>query len=499
MQKPKLLSDYRIKLMSVIVAVAAVILFTITTNRNAVFKDLVLTRDRQRIDSIGKLVASEVNKYIREDSVENIRSILTFIDNQIEVDFISIIGPNGIVIHSTLKEIEGLPAPYEDSSEIAREIGATYIKSYPIEFEGTIIGYVQAGYDMTPTKETLQASFRKALITNFVLLAVIFIIGWFLSDMLMRPLKDVKKGARKISRGDFSVRLPVKANDSLGQLAKSMNDMAVQLDELTQNMQKEIDRATLNLQKTNQKLQEQKKKLKNKNKKLRELDKLKSDLISMVSHELKTPLTSMIGFGKTLLIRELSKDKTDKYLNIIVTEGKRLSYLVDEFLDVSRIESGEFSIIPNTFNFKKFLKHIVEVHRSQSNIKIRLELDNTDIDVKWDMNSVQQVILNMVDNAARYSPEGKPIDIIASMEQKEVIIKVRDYGPGIKEKDLDNIFDKFYRADDKINARNKGTGLGLAIAKNIIEMHGGSLDVRLPSGGGAEFIIKLPREVETGE
>ncbi|MFO7810087.1 MAG: HAMP domain-containing sensor histidine kinase [Candidatus Delongbacteria bacterium] len=481
--------------MSVIVAVAAAILFTMTANRHGDFKNLLLARDRQRIDSIGKLVASEVNKYLKGESVEDIRSILTFIENQIEIDFISIIGTNDTVSYSTLRKIEGRPSPYQDSSEIAREIGETYVKSYPIEFDGALIGYVQAGYDMTPTKKIMQRSFRKAMGVNFILLSVIFITGWVLSDMLMRPLKDVKKRAEDIARGNFSVRLPVKSKDILGELAKSMNNMAVQLNELTRNMQEKIDRATLTLQKTNQKLQEQKKELKNKNEKLRELDKLKSDLISMVSHELKTPLTSMIGFGKTLLIRDLSEDKIRKYLNIIVSEGNRLSFLVDKFLDVSRIESGEFSIAPHTFELKEFLKDVIEIHRSQSDVEIRPELKEASINVRWDMNAIKQVLLNLLDNAARYNPEGKPIDITTDVSQEKVIIKVRDYGPGIKKENIDKIFDKFYRSDDKVNARNKGTGLGLSISKNIIELHSGSLEARLPSGSGSEFIVKLPREV----
>ncbi|MGM0442474.1 MAG: ATP-binding protein [Elusimicrobiota bacterium] len=500
MKIPELLSDYRIKLMSVICAIAAIILFLITTERNSALRELVLTRDLKRVNSIGRLVASEVGKYFRGESVEDIHSILSFIDKQTEINFILILENDGTVQYSNLKDLEGQPSPYEDSSEITREIGETYIRSFPIGYEEDPIGYVQLGYDMTPTKKTIHRSFQKALFSNFFLLVLIFFIGWYFSDRLMQPIKEVKKGAKSIARGNFSVRVPVRSKDILGQLAKSMNDMAGQLDELTKNMQKKIDETTSSLQKTNQKLQDQKKELKEKNEQLRELDKMKSDLISMVSHELKTPLTSMVGFGKTLLIRDLSEEKTRKYLKIIVSEGNRLAYLVDEFLDISRIESGEFSINPDTFDLQEFLEEIVEIQRSQSDIKIRLNInDKENIKVKWDMNAVKQIILNILDNARRYSPDEKSVDINTDISDNEVKIKIRDYGPGVPEKDIDKIFDKFYRAHDKINARNKGTGLGLSIAKNIIEIHKGTLKVRRPEGNGTEFIVKLPKKVENNE
>lgn len=491
--------DYRIKLMAVIIFAASIILLLISLNRNAVLKELILERDKKRLDSIGKLVASEIDKYIRGKSVEDIRSILSLVDNQTEVEFVSIIAQNGVVEYSTIRNIEGYPNPYRDSGSMSKEIGEIYIKSFPIEVEDVNIGFVQTGYDMTPTRRTIQQSFRKSMISNFVLLTVIFITGWVLSDILMKPLDDVKEGAETIARGNFSVRLPVKSKDILGKLAQSMNEMARQLEDLTRNMQNKIDRATTNLKKTNEKLKRKSEELKEKNERLKELDKMKSDLVSMVSHELKTPLTSMIGFGKTILIRKLPENKVKKYLKIIVSEGKRLSYLVDEFLDISRIDSGEFKIIPHKFNLKDFFESEIEKQRSQNNAKIRLKLVNTDIDVKWDINAVKQVIFNLLDNACRYNPPEKAIDVTVAVRKSKVSIKVRDYGPGVRKEDTDKIFEKFYRAGDKVNAKTKGTGLGLSITKSIIELHGGSIQVRSPKGGGTEFVIRMPKVIESDE
>lgn len=488
--------DYRIKLMSGIILAASMILFMLTVNRNAVLKELVLDRDSRRLDSIGKLAANEVDKYIRGESVEDIRSILDVVQNQDEIKFISIIGTDDIVNYSTIEDIEGKPTPYTDSDSMAMAIGGTYIRSFPITFHGESIGSIQVGYDMVPTQTTVQSSFRKALISNIILLAVLFIIGWFFSAFLMRPLKDVKNAAESIARGDFSLRLPVKSKDILGQLAQSMNEMAQQLAEYAENMQQKIDRATLELKEKNKELEIQRETLRKKNEQLRELDKMKSDFVSMVSHELKTPLTSMVGFGKTMLIRELPPDKVETYLNTIVSEGKRLSYLVDEFLDVSRIQSGEFNIVPHKFILKDFIKEVIETHQAQSNVEVRHKLSGADTEVKWDMNAVKQVMLNLIDNASRYTPQGKPVDVTAQIEDEAVNIKVRDYGPGIRKEDVSKIFDKFYRAEDKVNAKNKGSGLGLSIAKSVIELHEGSIDVRLPANGGTEFIIRLPKEVQ---
>jgi signal transduction histidine kinase len=481
---------------SVIIFVASVVLFLFTVERNTVLKDLVLARDRKRLGSIGKLVANEVDKYIRGKSFEDIQNILTAVQNQDEIKFISIIGIDNIVNYSTIEHIRGKLNPYTDSDSMVKEIGETYIKSFPIEFEDEIIGYVQVGYDMVPTKKTIHSSFRNALFSNCMFLVGLFIIGWYLSGALLKPLNDVRQGAKSIARGNFSLRLPVKSKDILGQLAQSMNEMAQQLGELTGNMQQKIDRATLDLKETNKKLESQKEELRKKNEQLRELDKMKSDFVSLVSHELKTPLTSMIGFGKTMLIRKLPEYKVEKYLKIIVSEGKRLSYLVDEFLDISRIQSGEFNITPHKFSLKVFIKDVIETHQAQSNVEVQHKLTGADTEVEWDMNAVKQVILNLIDNASRYNPRGKPVDVTAETEDEAVNIKVRDYGPGIRKEDISKIFDKFYRADDKVNIKNKGSGLGLSIAKSIIELHQGSINVRLPVDGGTEFIIRLPKEVK---
>ncbi len=489
----QIVSDYRLKLMIAIVFTAFLMLFAFSLNRTEVFKELMFERDLKRLDSIGKLAAREIDEYIRGESVEDIREILDIVDNQTEIEFISVLSPDGVVRFSTYRKIEGEINPTRDTEDFWEKEKDIFIKSYPVEIDEVTAGEIQIGYDMRPTKDSIRISRMRALIFNFITVIILFFVGWALSGFLLRPLRNVTAASKRIARGDFSVRLPVKSQDIIGNLAMSMNNMAEQLEGLTGSMEKKVREATRNLNKTNKMLQSQKEELKKKNEKLKEMDKMKSDFVSLVSHELKTPLTSIVGYAKTLLIRDEPEEKKKKYLNVIVSEGSRLASLVDRFLDISMIDSGEFEIVTHEFKLKEFMEETVRFYRKNSSTEIRMEIEEN-IKVRWDMNAMKQAVGNLIDNALRFTPVDKGVDIKVTIPGDNVNIKIKDYGPGIDEKEFGRIFQKFYRKKNKANAKNKGSGLGLAIVKSIVEMHNGKVSIKSSPGEGAEFTMELPQK-----
>lgn len=278
-----------------------------------------------------------------------------------------------------------------------------------------------------------------------------FLIGIFFADRLTKPLKMVKDATHKISKGDFTVRAQKVSNDEIGMLADSFNKMAVDLSQL---------------------------------------DNMKNEFISNISHELRTPLTSIKGFAITALDETEVDSRLYEYLNIINNEADRLTSLVDELLDFSRMESNRLRIYNDEFDISNLIKETIIMLKpaiERAGVKI-LYIGPESLLMDGDKNRIKQVIVNLIDNASKASKNNDTIKI-ELYQNNYVIIKVIDEGCGIPKDEIKKIFDRFYRS---ANAKYSGTGLGLSIVKMIIEAHNGKIDVESELGKGTTFIITLP-------
>ena len=226
------------------------------------------------------------------------------------------------------------------------------------------------------------------------------------------------------------------------------------------------------------------------------INKLKSDFVTNVSHQLKTPLTSIKMFAETLKMGKItSKEKTDQYHDLIIREADRLTHFVDTILNFSKIESGQ-----KIYNFEKgdiakLVRETAERFKQEfiakdSVLKLNIE-DNIPM-VELDIQTMAEAIQNLLDNAIKYSKDNKEITINVKRESNYAIIEISDRGSGIAKEELGHIFDKFYRVESPISAGVKGTGLGLSFAKNIVESHKGKIEAHSQVGAGSTFIIKLP-------
>ncbi len=229
----------------------------------------------------------------------------------------------------------------------------------------------------------------------------------------------------------------------------------------------------------------------------REVDRIKTELVSMVAHELKSPLTSIFGFSELLLESDMKDPQLIEYAHIIMTESSRLTDLVNKFLDLTRLESGRTEIKMNPFELVSVVEKMMDSHKQQTDkkaIKVILEIPDDLPLVMGDQDMIEQVLLNLLSNAVKYSPKRSKVGIEAKEDNGKVLVSVIDNGYGIPKESLQHIFDKFYRVADSTNDNEiEGSGLGLTLAKEIIQHHGGEIKVQSRLGVGSVFSFTLPK------
>ena len=227
---------------------------------------------------------------------------------------------------------------------------------------------------------------------------------------------------------------------------------------------------------------------------LRRLSALRADFVSLVSHELRSPMAAVIGAARTLQQRwrELQPEQREAFLALIGDETTRLAALIGDVLDTSRIDAGTFSYRFGPVDVGALVEETVAAASvGQDEVPVTAEIAPSLPTVRGDAERLRQVFVNLVDNAVKYSPAGEPVDVRVAQNDGTVIVAVTDRGPGIAPNDQRVIFEKFGRI--ATGSSKPGTGLGLFIARSIAEAHGGSLEVSSSPGRGSTFTVRLPR------
>jgi signal transduction histidine kinase len=234
--------------------------------------------------------------------------------------------------------------------------------------------------------------------------------------------------------------------------------------------------------------------IKKQNERLKELDRMKSEFLSTAAHELRTPLTSILGFSEILLKKKLDEERKNRFLKIINEESAGLAGLINDLLDLSRIESGRgFRIKKAPTDVKDIILENVDLFKYQTDKHtFEVNIPRDLVKIEADKDKIDQVMENLLSNAVKFSPQGGKITVSLKKADKLVKISVADTGMGIPKKDLPHIFEKFYRADNASTMVIRGTGLGLGIVKYIIESHGGEISAESKLGKGSTFSFTLP-------
>jgi signal transduction histidine kinase len=297
--------------------------------------------------------------------------------------------------------------------------------------------------------------------------ALVLLFGAWVARGVARPVRRMAVGAADVARGDLAVRVEEGGTGEVGALVTAFNSMTRSL---------ETSRDELLAQ----------------NELLRESERHQRDLIGMVSHELRTPLAAVLGFTALLLQRDYGAEERRRYLEIIDAQARRLARLAGDFLDVQLLEGGGLTLVREEFDLGELVREQVRLFfTGQSEHPYELELPDEPVVVHADRDRLSQVVGNLLSNAVKYSPNGGTVHVAVSGAEGEALVRVGDEGVGIAEGDTDRIFEKFFRADDTASTVG-GTGLGLTVAREIVQTHGGTIEVESEPGHGATFTVRLP-------
>jgi signal transduction histidine kinase len=317
---------------------------------------------------------------------------------------------------------------------------------------------IGAVYLLTPVPEVqrLQFSvFRLFMISGGVAILLAIILVYIFSLRFTKPLKQINNAAKIIAGGEFRNRLVVNTKDEIGQLAESFNQM---VDDL-------------------QKLEE-----------------MRRGFIANVSHELRTPMTSIGGFVEGILDGTIPPDRQKNYLLIVKDETTRLNRLVNDLLDLAKMESGEITLNIKPFDINELIRICViklETLITSKNLEIEANFDNDNLLVTADRDSIERVIINLLHNAVKFSNENGKIILETVKNKEKVLISIKDSGIGIDDDEQKRVWDRFYKSDKSRGKDKTGTGLGLAIVKNIVNEHKQDIWVESEIGSGTKFTFTL--------
>lgn len=471
---------FKAKLLWGIFAITTPLLLALILNRMAIMDRVVYNREMDRVTSMGKIMVDEISDDITDRDTVDLKKLLSVVVREPSIVVISVLDYDSIVRFSTSPGLVGRKKPFPDSPDI-RKSDSVFYKSFALPKVPRFAALLQIGYSVQNAKRDMRNSFYWAFLLDTGMLAITLTFAWILSSVLTSPLYRLREAANHIAKGDFSVRVPVRSKDEIGQLAHSVNDMANCLEDLTQNMQHRIDSATRELTMANIRLQE--------------LNKIKSDFVAMVSHEFRSPLTTIVGYAQTLLRLKLPETDRKEFLGIIEQEGNRLARLVEEYLDISRMESGDVRLYITPFQ----LDHLIQETVSQlpPNQKHMVTVSaKKPIKVSADRERIKRVLKNLIDNAIKYGGPKPEITVELLESLAGPVVSISDNGPGIPEDVKASIFDPFYRGPTAVDSKIAGSGLGLAIAKTIVEAHMGEIWCDSWPGKGSRFSFVLPRSNE---
>ncbi len=320
--------------------------------------------------------------------------------------------------------------------------------------DGTNIGVMRYITSLKLVNRAVSRSVLVATLLGLALLALVFTSNVSFLRTITGPIASLTAMARRIAEGSYGTHVDKQHDDEIGDLTDAINDMS---------------------------------------QKLSKAERVQTEFISSVSHELRTPLTAITGWSETLSYDPAIQGDSRKGVEIITREAGRLSKMVEELLEFTRIQDGRFTLHVSTVDLPGLVEDCLytysELFRQQGMVIAYLPPEQDIPEIPGDPERLSQVILNILDNACKYGKSGKRIDVNLAADDSHVKVSIRDYGPGIPPAELPDVKKKFFKGSSK----ERGSGIGLAVCDEIVARHNGTLDIRNASGGGVCVTVTLPR------
>lgn len=326
----------------------------------------------------------------------------------------------------------------------------------PIYDNGDLAGYLLLHTAMTELDQ-LQSDMMGIMSLPFlVMLLIVVLVLVFFSGTLIRPIAKINNTAREYAKGNFEAKTGVKRKDELGELSDSLEYMAGELSKL---------------------------------------DEYRKNFIANISHDFRSPLTSIKGYLEAMLDGTIPVEKYDRYLNIVLHESKRLTKLTSGLLELNNFDTYGPVLKRKNFDIVDVVRETRSTFEGQceeKHIDLRLVCPAENTVVYADKTKIGQVVYNLVDNAIKFSPKNGKITITIYEKNEKLFVSVKDEGPGIEKDKQNKVFERFYKTDSSRGKDKQGTGLGLSITKEIIKAHGENINLISTEGAGSEFVFSLP-------
>ena len=429
------------------------------------------------LETRAQALANSFNEYFMDNGFSSyyqkaVQSAESFEDkNRIELQFIGSSGriqvstsgltagtyPGTDDILQVLQENKMTPTPYQGRDlETGEEILAV---SCPLTVNGRVVGVMRLVTSLRSVDQQVMFVVLVIFLIALVCMLLVVFSNLLFINNVVEPVAVVTEAAKRISAGSYGTRIENKYSDELGELVDNINDMSLKI---SQN------------------------------------EKMKSEFISSVSHELRTPLTAINGWGETILDDDLTDDPEQlrRGIRVIVNESRRLSTMVEELLDFSKMEDGRFTLQIEDVDLQAELEDAIFTYQElfrQDGIALEYHPGDGDLlpPIRGDSERLKQVFCNVLDNAAKHGGAGRRISASVGQESGCQVVRIRDYGPGIPEEELAKLFQRFYRG--RAASGEEGVGVGLYLVRQIAQGQGGYVKAFSRPGKGARFSLFLPR------
>ena len=468
----RLMTKYLLTSMALIIishSVLGGILFVLTERYSFAEKDSIMTKNVRQVAKLTSEVATQYDTTEYMDfylstvifMATGSNSVIIVTDEQGEVNLTSdsTVIPLGTQLpESMIRYVENIE--YRGMSSLGNLFESKmYIVGTDIHLDtGTYFGAVFSISNARGYSDLLKDIIRIFFGASVWVLALTVLGGYFMAKSLVNPLKTMSNAARSFAKGDFSVRVPVKGRDEMSELSMAFNNMADSL-------------ATM--------------------------EQMRRNFIANVSHDLRTPMTSIAGFIDGILDGTIPEQESRQYLMRVSDEVKRLSRLVKSMLEISRMEAGENQLNPESFDLCEVASQVVvsfENAIEEKKLDVEVDFQNDVMSVYADRDAIHRVLYNLVDNAVKFCNEKGKLEVRLSDVNHFIRCEVYNTGKGIAQADIPFVFDRFYKSDKSRGLDVKGMGLGLYIVKTIVDRSGGSIGVESEENQYCRFFMVLPKK-----